>query len=93
MRATLRATSLPNLFWAEVAKIFCYAVNQSLSISIELKTPMKIWTGKLADYSYLTCIWIFNVCDVQYLKKNKDESKSKKYIFLGYADTVKGYHL
>ncbi|KAH9670574.1 hypothetical protein KPL70_017033 [Citrus sinensis] len=53
IRAMLRTAGLPNSFWAEAAKTACYIVNRSPSTAIGLKTTMKMWTGKPADYSYL----------------------------------------
>ena len=53
IRAMLKATGLGKPFWAEAVKIVCYVINRSLSTAIELKTPMKMWTGKVVDYSRL----------------------------------------
>ncbi|KAH9671607.1 hypothetical protein KPL70_017434 [Citrus sinensis] len=93
IRAMLKTTGLPNSFWAEAAKTACYIVNQSPSTAIGLKTAMKMWTGKLADYSY---IYAFE-CPVYVMynaqEKIKLDAKSRKCIFLGYADGVKGYRL
>ena len=52
---------------------------------------MEMWTGKLANYSHLNAFR----CPV-YVKYNtheriKFDPKSKRCIFLGYVDTVKGY--
>ena len=49
----LRTASLPNSFQAKAAKTACYIVNQSPSTTIELKTPMEMWTENSADYSDL----------------------------------------
>ena len=63
------------------------------STMIGLKTPMEMWSGKLADYSSLH---VFR-CPVYVMynsqERTKLDPKSKKCIFLGYANRVKGYRL
>jgi len=68
-------------------------INRSPSTAIELKTPMEMWTGKPSDYSQLHIFGspvyvMYNTQEV-----SKLDSKSRKYVFLGYADGVKGYRL
>ena len=92
-RAMLRTAGLDNSFWAEAVKTACYVINRSPSTAIDLKTPMEMWTGKPADYSHLH---VFG--SPVYVKYNAQEttkldSKSRKCMFLGYADGVKGYRL
>ena len=55
--------------------------------------PMEMWTGKPADYSQLHIFGspvyvMYNTQEV-----SKLDSKSRKCVFLGYADGVKGYRL
>ncbi|KAH9753878.1 Integrase catalytic domain-containing protein [Citrus sinensis] len=92
IRAMLKTTDLPNLFWAEPTKTACYIVNRSPSTAIGLKTAMEIWTGKPADYSYLHVFGcpVYVMYNAQ--ERTKLDTKSKRCIFLGYADGVKGYH-
>ncbi|KAE8687107.1 cytochrome P450 71A9-like [Hibiscus syriacus] len=92
-RAMLRDTGLEKSLWAEAVNTACYLVNRAPSTAIELKTPMEMWTGKLADYSNLH---IFG--SIVYVMYNSQEiskldPKSRKCKFLGYADGVKGYRL
>jgi hypothetical protein len=54
---------------------------------------MEMWTGKTTDYSRLHIFGspvyvIYNTQEV-----SKLDSKSRKCVFLGYADGVKGYRL
>ncbi|KAH9726512.1 hypothetical protein KPL70_008282 [Citrus sinensis] len=93
IRAMLRTAGLPNSFWTEAAKTTCYIVNRSSSTTIGLKTAMEMWTGKPADYFYLHAF----ECPV-YVMYNAQERiklnpKSRRCIFLGYADGVKRYRL
>jgi ATP-binding cassette subfamily B (MDR/TAP) protein 1 len=68
-------------------------INRSLSTAIELKTPMKMWTGKVADYSRLHIFGSPVYVMYNTKKFSKLDSKSIKYVFLGYANGVKGYCL
>jgi hypothetical protein len=92
-RAMLKAAGLGKSLWAEAVNTACYVINRSPSTAIELKTPMEMWTGKPADYSRLHIFGspmyvMYNTQEV-----SKLDSKSRKYVFLGYADGVKGYRL
>ncbi|KAH9704396.1 hypothetical protein KPL70_011449 [Citrus sinensis] len=93
IRAMLRTDGLPNSFWAEAAKTACYIVNRSPSIAIGLKTAMEMWTGKPADYSYLHAFRcpVYVMYNAQ--ERTKLDAKSRRCIFLGYVDGVKGYRL
>ncbi|KAK0602044.1 hypothetical protein LWI29_029846 [Acer saccharum] len=93
IRAMLRTAGLSNSFWAEAAKTACYVINRSPSIAIELKTPMEMWTGKPADYSNLHSFGcpVYVMYNAQ--ERTKLDPKSRRCIFLGYADGVKGYRL
>ncbi|KAH9689185.1 hypothetical protein KPL70_015411 [Citrus sinensis] len=93
IRAILRTAGLPNSFWAEAAKTACYIVNRSPSTAIGLKTAMEMWTGKPVDYSYLHAFGcpVYVIYNAQ--ERTKLDPKSRRCIFLGYADGVKGYRL
>nr|GFB79458.1 Gag-Pol polyprotein [Tanacetum cinerariifolium] len=43
-RAMLATTSLEKSFWAEAINTACYVINQSSSTTVELKTPIEMWT-------------------------------------------------
>ncbi|GJR70514.1 gag-pol polyprotein [Tanacetum coccineum] len=82
-------------FWAEEAELIrvLYDNNHSPLTAVELKTPMEMWTGKPVNYSDLH---IFG--SPVYVMYNSQETtkldpKSRKCLFLGYADGVKGYRL
>ena len=92
-RAMLRTAGLAKSFWVEAAKTACYVINQSPSIVISLKTPMEMWNGKPTDYSSIHVLG----CPVYVMFNSQEriklEPKSRKCIFLGYADGVKRYRL
>nr|GEU47645.1 hypothetical protein [Tanacetum cinerariifolium] len=45
-RAMLATTSLRKSFWVEAVISACYVINHCPSTTVEMKTPMKMWTGK-----------------------------------------------
>ncbi|KAH9689148.1 Integrase catalytic domain-containing protein [Citrus sinensis] len=61
--------------------------------AIRLKTAMEMWTVKPADYSYLHAFGcpVYVMYNAQ--ERTKLDPKSRRCIFLGYADGVKGYRL
>ncbi|GJR84107.1 gag-pol polyprotein [Tanacetum coccineum] len=71
----------------------CYVINRSPSTTIELKTPMEMWTGKPVNYFDLHIFG--NLVYVMYNSQEttKLDPRSIKCLFLGYADGVKGYRL
>lgn len=93
MRAMLRTVSLPNSFWAEAAMTACYIINRSPSTAINLKTPMEMWTGKPADYSSLHSFGCPAYVMYNSQERTKLDPKSRKCLFLGYAEGIKGYRL
>ncbi|TXG73740.1 hypothetical protein EZV62_002319 [Acer yangbiense] len=61
--------------------------------TIELKTPIEMYTGKPTDYSNLHSFGcpVYVMYNAQ--ERTKLDLKSRRCIFLGSADGVKGYHL
>ena len=68
-------------------------INRSPSTVIGLKTLIEMLTGKPADYSYLHAFGFFVYVIYNVQEKTKMDSKSRRCIFLGYADEVKGYRM
>ena len=65
-------------------------MNRSPTTSIELKTPEEVWSGKPADYSNLR---VFGCPAYAHVNEGKLEPRSKKCVFVGYPENVKGYKL
>ena len=65
-------------------------VNRSPSTTIECKTPIELWSGRVADYSKLR---IFGCMAYAHVKQGKLEPMALKCRFLGYPDGVKGYRM
>ena len=93
MRAILKTARLPKTYWAKAAKTTCYIINWSTSTTIEMKTPMEMWISKSMNFSSLH---IFG-CPVYVMYNDQEriklDPKSRKCIFLGYTNGVKGYCL
>ena len=71
----------------------CYLVNKSPTLALEDKTPLEVWTGKKPSLSHLTIFGCDAYVHVPKEKRTKLDSKSKKCIFIGYKDGLKGYKL
>ncbi|GJW52503.1 gag-pol polyprotein [Tanacetum coccineum] len=92
-RAMLATASLGKSFWAEAVNTACYVINRSPSTAVELKTPMEMWTEKPVNYSDLHIFGSPVYVMYNTLETTKLDPKSRKCLFLGYADGVKGYRL
>ena len=93
VRSMLADSELPKRFWAEALATAVYLRNRSPTTAVKQMTPFEAFTGKKPNVENLR---IFG-CDA-YAHTPKDErkkldSKTKKSIFLGYGDGVKGYRL
>jgi len=92
-RVMQSTAGLTKSFWAEAVKTASYVINQSPSTAIDLKTPMEMWNGKPIDYSSLHIFGCLVYVMYNSQERSKLDPKSRKCIFLGYADNVKGYRL
>ncbi|KAH9668796.1 Integrase catalytic domain-containing protein [Citrus sinensis] len=77
----------------KAVKTACYIVNRSPSTAIELKTTMEMLIGKPANYFYLHAFGFHVYVMYNAQERIKLDPKSKRCIFLGYADGVKRYRL
>lgn len=89
-RCLLSNAGLGRNFWAEAVNTACYLINRSPSTAIELKTPIQVWSDKPADYSILR---IFGCNAYYHVNEGKLVPRSKKGLFMGYGDGVKGYRI
>lgn len=90
MRCMLIHSKLPKTFWAEALNTACYLVNRSPSIGIGCKTPIELWSRKMADYSKFR---IFGCKAYAHVKQGKLEARALICKFLGYPKGVKAYRL
>ena len=71
----------------------CYLENSSLSMTLVDKTPYEAWDGSKSSLAHLRFFGCDAFVHVPKKKRSKLDNKSKKYIFIGYMDGVKGYKL
>ncbi|GJU06710.1 retrovirus-related pol polyprotein from transposon TNT 1-94 [Tanacetum coccineum] len=66
----------------------CYVINCSPSTAVELKIPMEMWTGKPVNYSDLHIFGspVYVMYNTQ--ETTKLDPKSRKCLFLGYAEGI-----
>ena len=76
-------------FWVEVVNSACYLVNRSPSIPINYRTFEEVWFDSLSNYANLR---IFCCLAYAHMNEGKLEPRTRKCIFLGYADGVKRVH-
>lgn len=84
------STGLPKIFQAKTSNLTYYWVNRFPSILIDLKTPIKAWSG---TSTYDSGSKVFGCLVCAHVNNGKLEFWSQKSIFLGYADEVEGYKL
>ena len=92
-RSMLIGTGLGQEFWAEEVETTCYLVNISPSSALEDKTPHEVWTGKKPSLSHLRVFGCDAYVYVPKEKRIKLDGKSKRCIFIGYKDGLKGCKL
>nr|GEV08083.1 hypothetical protein [Tanacetum cinerariifolium] len=80
-------------FWAEVVNTACFVINRSPSTVVELKTPIEMWIEKPVNYLDLHIFGSHVYVMYNTQETTKLDPKSRKCLFLGYADGVKGYRL
>ena len=89
----LSNANLGQELWEEAVSTACYLINRSPSMAIDCKIPKEVWTNHSYDYLNLK---IFG-CEAYALtpknQRSKLDPRSKKCIFLGYDDVMKGYRL
>jgi len=76
-----------------VVETACYLINKSPSSALEDQTPQEVWTGKKPSLSHLRVLGCNAYVHVPKEKRTKLDSKSKKCIFIGYKDGLKGYKI
>jgi len=62
-------------------------------MAINLKAPIEMWNGKSINYSSLHVFGCPAYVMYKSQERTKLDPKSKRCIFLGYTDGVKGYRL
>ena len=84
---------LLKVFWAETVNTTSFIINRSPSSAIDFKIPKEVWSGKPVDYLSLKIFGCPAYVHVQSEEHSKLDSKSRKFVFLGFEKGVKGYRL
>lgn len=90
VRSMMATSGLAKSFWGEAVHTAAYLINRSPSVPLKGKCPESIFSGKPIDFSNLK---VFGCSAFVLQKLDKFEPRSKKCIFLGYPESVKGYRL
>ena len=81
----LSNASISKSFWAELLAYACHLVNRLPSSAIGGKTPLDVWSGKVAqDYDSGGLAYY-------HVKEDKLDPRAKKSVFVGFKKAVKGY--
>ena len=90
-RTMMFHANIPQKFWAEAVNTAVYLRNRSPNVSLKQVTPYeRCWIGEKPDLSNLKVFGCVAYVHVAKEKRNKLDAKSRKAIFVGYADGTKG---
>ncbi|CAH9089803.1 unnamed protein product [Cuscuta europaea] len=90
VRSMLATSGLPKKFWGEAVNTATYLINRSPSVPLEGKCPESVFSKKPLDLSNLK---VFGCAAYVHQQTDKLDPRSKKCIFLGYPEGVKGYRI
>lgn len=92
-RCLLLQSGLSHKFWAEAVNAANYIRNRSPTKALDGKTPFEVLTGKIPDVTHLrvfgSAVFILNKDP----NIGKFDSRGMPGIFVGYADSSKGYRI
>lgn len=92
-RTILSEASAPKKLWAEASYTANYLINRSPSKALLNTTPFEMWSGKRPDLSHLKVFGCIAMVHIPKEQRKKWDEKSKTKVFVGYAETQKGYRL
>ena len=93
IRSILVDSELPKRFWVESLSTATYLHNRSPTNSVQDKIPYETWTGNNPNVSHLCIFGCDAYAHVPKDERSKLDSKTRRSIFLGYGQGVKGYRL
>ena len=92
-RCMLAESKLPKTFWGEAVSTAVYLRNRSPTTSVKGMTPMEALTGRKPNVESLRVFGCMAFAPIPKDERQKFDSKSRRCIFRGYGETVKGYRL
>ncbi|CAH9077615.1 unnamed protein product [Cuscuta europaea] len=90
VRSMLATSGLPKKFWGEAVNTATYLINRSPSVPLDGKCLEAVFSKKPIDLSHLK---VFGCAAYVHQQTDKLDPRSKKCIFLGYPEGVKGYRI
>lgn len=92
-RSMIHAKGLNDNLWAEAVNLAVYVLNRSGTSTVKGKTPYELWRGKPASIEHLRAFGTGVYVHIPKQKRRKLDPKSKKCIFVGFDDNIKGYRV
>lgn len=92
-RCMLMESGLSRKYWAEAVATAFYLKNRSPTKSIGGKIPEEVWTGNKVELGHLRVFGCIAYALVPPQNRRKLDPKSRRYVFVGYSETTKGYRL
>jgi hypothetical protein len=92
-RSMLSDVGLSQDYWAKAVNMASYLVNRSSMSTLVNMTPYNAWDGKNPSLAHLIVFGCDTFVHIPKERRTKLDSKSKKCIFIGYKDGIKGYKL
>lgn len=89
----LQESGLSKHYWGEAVNTAIYLKNRSPTTSLSGQIPEHLWSGSGVDLSHLRVFGCIAYSLEPKHKRGMLDAKSKKYIFVGYSETCKGYRL
>ena len=86
-------TALLKVFQPETINTTSFIINRSPSSAIDFKILEEVWSSRPVDYSSLKIFGCHAYVHMQSGERSKLDSKSRKYVFLGFEKGVKAYRL
>lgn len=90
-RTMLKSQCMPKEFWAEAVACAVYLSNRSPTRSLEKITPQEAWSGWKPSVKHLKVFGSIGYVHVPEQERTKLDDRSKKMVFIGYAENCKGY--
>ncbi|CAH9141104.1 unnamed protein product [Cuscuta epithymum] len=90
VRSMLATAGLSKKFWGEAVNTAVYLINRSPSVPLGGKCPESVFSNKHLDLSNLR---VFGCAAYVHQQGDKLDPRSKKGVFLGYPEGVKGYRV
>lgn len=92
-RTMLKDSGLQKRYWGEAINTAVYLKNRSPTMAVEGATPEEIWSKKKVNLSNLRVFGCEAYVHIPDIRRKKFDSKSKRYIMIGYCEESKGYRL